>query len=440
MSEKRHLSFLDRAYSLWLRGNSEQALKIACSILVANNEDLGAAYLIARILAEANRDKTIAEVAKSLVEMNIRRGNLPGACLAAQVGIGVGLSASLLFRNIAEAFGKGSTRIGDVAPRPPALPVIDTEVAPYFGKLTEEALLSAAEKALKHFSEKKDSLPADTTLPKLPLYGALEPRTLEKLLALHRVRDLDAEAVAIKQGDEGKEAFTLARGVLKARRNDANGETTLAVLGPGAIFGEMALVSRAPRAASVLAEEPCEILAISREDLEKLAQEEPIIASELVSFCQSRMVSNLIRHSAFLSAVKADKRRELIEKFEMRSFECEEMIVEQGQNRADLFLIASGEVEVSSSDSDGDRVVLAQLGPGEVVGEISLVLRRPATANVIALVPTVAMVLTQERFQEVIREHPSVLSELYELAIKREEETRSVVAQKALDVDDVVLI
>ena len=77
---------------------------------------------------------------------------------------------------------------------------------------------------------------------------------------------------------------------------------------------------------------------------------------------------------------------------------------------------------------------------GDVVGEIGLVLRRPATATVTASHPTLALHLSREQFHEAIREHPTLLSELYELATKREEETRSVVAQQALDVEDIVLV
>jgi cAMP-dependent protein kinase regulator len=317
---------------------------------------------------------------------------------------------------------------------------VEGEVAPFFAQLSGSALIDAAEKALEHFSEQKDSIPDDSTLPKLPLYGALEPNKLAKLLEIQQIREIEAGKLAITQGEEGREAFTVARGFLKVVRKDGHGETELAALGPGAIFGEMALVSQAPRAASVYADEPCELLVVSREHLEELAREAPVVGQELVAFCKDRMVSNLIRHSAFLSAVKADQRRELINRFQMRAFDGGEVMVRQGQNRAGLFLLASGGVQVSSNDSDGDRVVLAELGPGEVVGEISLVLRRPATADVIAVVPTVAMELTQEKFQEVIREHPTVLSELYELATKREEETRNVIGQKAVDVEDVVLL
>jgi CRP-like cAMP-binding protein len=439
MPEDSSLSFLDKAYSLWLKGEFEQALANACSILSASIEDPGAAYLVARILAEKNRGKKVAEVIPGLVDRNVRRGNLPGACLAARLGVDIGLDGKEFFGAIADAFGKGSPRVGDVAQRPPALPS-SMRVNRVFSKLTGTALLDAAEKTLTRLLDAEDPLPVDTAVPMLPLYGELEPKTLKKLLALQEVRVLDEGETAIEQGDEGIEAFTVARGILRAIRINKNGETILAALGPGAIFGEMALVSRAPRAASIRAAEPCLLLVMGKQHLEILAAEEPMISRELVSFCRGRMVSNLIRHSEILSAIKPEKRRELIDKFEIRGFESGELLVRQGQNRAGLFLIASGSVEVTSNDSEGDKVIIAQLGPGEVVGEISLVLRRPATADVVAIVPTIAMELTQERFHEVIREHPSMLGELYELATKREEETRSVVAQKAVDVDDIVLV
>ncbi len=58
----------------------------------------------------------------------------------------------------------------------------------------------------------------------------------------------------------------------------------------------------------------------------------------------------------------------------------------------------------------------------------------------IAGCPTVTLHLPRERFLELIKEHPAILGELYELAIKRDEETSSIVAQEAADADDFVLL
>ena len=434
----RGVSPLDRAHALRLLGQPEPALQLACSIVAAAPDDVGAAYLVARLLLDAQRPEPVAQTAALLLARFIRRGDLGGACLCAQL-VALGGERDALLMTIAQAFGKGSARVGDASPRPPPLPA-ETDVAPALAKLSGAALLRAAETALARFTQNKDSLSDSTTLPRLPLFGELPPPVLAKLLAALQVREFSAGKSVVKQGDPGREAFLLARGVLNVVRQDEDQMVVLAALGPGALFGEMALVSNAPRAASVVAVEPTQVLAAQRSDLEALAQKEPSVSRELGQFCHQRMVSNLMRHSRILSAVEPTKRHELVARFSTQTFQPGAVLVRQGEEAGCLFLIASGGVEVRSTDGDGDRVILAQPGPGDVVGEISLVLRRPATADVVAVHTTVALQLTREQFHAAIREHPGLLQELYELATQREEETRSVVAREALDVSDNVLL
>lgn len=436
MSEQQGVSSLDRAHAQRLTGDKEGALRLTASILTANQEDMGAAVLAMTLLDELGAGAETAKSAQKVVEALIRRGELAHAVVAAQVGAKAGADGNTLIALIARAFGKGSARVGDVSSKPPPLPA-NVQVAPFFAKLSGAELTEKAAKALERLT---DPLKADTTLPRLPLFAALEPTALVKLLGALELREVAPGQPVVTQGEEGHEAFVVARGLLNVVRTNDGKTTVLAALGPGAIFGEMALVSEAPRAGSVVSVEATQLLVASRQQLEKVASKEPSIGKELGAFCHTRMVSNLIRHSVFLAAVDASKREDLMGRFETRTLAPGAVLVKEGQEVAGLFLIASGGVQVTSKDSDGDTVVLAQLGPGDVVGEISLLLRRPATASVRAVHPTVALELTRERFQEAIRQHPTLLSELYELATKRDEETRSVVAQEALDVEDVVLL
>jgi CRP-like cAMP-binding protein len=436
---QRGLSSLDQAHALRLQGQGEDALRLAASILTAVPDHLGAAALVARLLLDADRATVAGDVAARLVDANLRRGDLPGALVAGQLALEAGGVAPDALRRIADAFGKGSARVSHGAQKPPAMPA-DVEVAPHFAKLADAALLDAAEKAASRFLKSNDAVPADAALPELPLFGALEPARLLKLLGRMELRELDAGQYALREGEEGREAFVLVRGVLNVVREESVGASLLASLGPGAIFGEMALVSNAPRAASAVAVEPVQLLCVARAALEELAREDPAIGRELGKFCYGRMISNLVRHSRILGSVEPGKRAELIGRFMSQRFEPGEVLVRRGEEPSCLFLIASGGVRVRSIDADGDQVVLAELGPGDVVGEISLVLRRPANADVVAVHSTVALALSRDQFQEAIREHPGLLRELYETAVHREEETRSVVAQKALDVSDVVLM
>jgi CRP-like cAMP-binding protein len=93
-----------------------------------------------------------------------------------------------------------------------------------------------------------------------------------------------------------------------------------------------------------------------------------------------------------------------------------------------LHLIASGEVAVIGHEDNGESFVLATLGVGETVGEVALVLRRKANADVVAVHPTVTLHLPREEFLGLIRDQPAILAGLYMCAVDRDEETTSVLA------------
>jgi CRP-like cAMP-binding protein len=435
------VSPLDRAHALRLAGDTDAAVRLCCAILDATPSEVGAGQLVARVLIDAGRGRALASPLAELLQRSIRRGDMAGACMCAQLrGRASGETAAAeALTTIAEAFGTGSSRLGVSPTRPPPLPV-DIEPSEALRALTGAKLLDVASAALMRLVAQRDPV-RDAPLPTLPLFGALAPPALAKLLAAFELRECPAGETVVRQGELGLEAFWVARGMLNVVREETGGIVALlAVLGPGAFFGEMALVSSAPRAASVVAVEPTQMLVAQRGQLELLAQREPAIGRELAQFCQQRMLANLLRHSYVLSAVAPAKRAELIGGFATRTFKPGQLLVKQGDESGSLFVIASGGVEVRSTDPDGDRVILAQPGPGDVVGEISLVLRRPAVADVIAIYATVALELTRDAFHATIREYPGLLQQLYEVAAQREEETRSVVGRAALDVTDNVLL
>lgn len=432
-------SLLDDAYAARHAGNLDEALRMGIALLEADTGQLNAAMLVTKCLVDRDRGFLAGEIALKLVDAFIRRGDLPMAVVAASVAETAGEEGKAQLNTIAAAFGKGSKRLGDGSPTPPPLPT-DTTIEADLKSAKGDALLDRGERALQSFLEWEDPIDAGSPTPKLPLFSRLDPNALERLLAAFEIRSIAADETVVQQGEEGSEAFVLARGMLKVVRGEGEQQKALAGLGPGALFGEMALVSDAPRAASVVSVEPATLLVIERDALEKAAKQNKIIGEQLSAFCRSRMLANLMRHSPILGAVAPAERQALLGRFTAQHYDEDEILVAEGDETQGLFLIASGAVEVLGVDSDGDQIRIAQLGPGDVVGEISLVLRRPANATVRVVHPTVAMQLTHDEFQAAIREHPTILSELYEMATKREEETRSVVAQEALDVEDIVLL
>ena len=314
--------------------------------------------------------------------------------------------------------------------------------------LVGKALLSKAQETLHEAHQLlDDDLAARKEPPKVvpePLFSALNRDALRAMIGIFDTISVSNGTVLIEEGTSGAEAYIVARGELEVRRKATDddmesGDILLAHLGAGALFGEMALLSRSARAASVVACRSSIILVARKEALDEVAARQPRVGTEFADHCRRRMVENLVRTSTILSAVKAKERPALVERFVTRTFEESERLIEQGQESDGLHLVASGEVAVVVRDGD-ESTVIAKLGVGEVVGEVALVLRRPSNADVIATNPTVTLHLPRDRFLDLIKQHPAILGQLYELAVKRDEETSSIVAQEATDANDYVLI
>jgi cAMP-dependent protein kinase regulator len=272
-----------------------------------------------------------------------------------------------------------------------------------------------------------------------PLFSSLEVPALRAMLEAFEPVLAPGGQVVVREGDEGTQAFVVVRGELVVSRVVDGEEQQLARLTSGALFGEMALMSRAPRAATVTARRPTVLLAASNAALDAVAASHPEVGLVLASHCRKRMVDNLVRTSPILRALEPAERRDVVSSFRPNTYEPGDYLIRQGEEGSGIHLVASGEVEVVHQEADGP-LVLARLGVGQVAGEVSLVLRRPANADVIAKVPTISLHLSRQRFLDAIKEHPALLSELYELAVRRDEETSSIVAQEAASVDDVILL
>lgn len=91
-----------------------------------------------------------------------------------------------------------------------------------------------------------------------------------------------------------------------------------------------------------------------------------------------------------------------------------ETLVAQGQRFRKLYFILSGNVDVSVTAQNGERVRLRNMGAGACVGEISMYLGMDATADVIAHTETVTIAMTQDDLDNLRREAPETYARLHE--------------------------
>ena len=439
---------LDRALSLMLAEEREAALRWSAAVVEQEEAVPSALILTCRLLADFNRTEAATEGFRLGLERAIDSGNLPLAVAAIADLRKLGVKVDEELDAVAAAFCSSSPRLTEQVAPPPPLPTF-TKFQPLSSFLTGPALLSKAtqivHQAKNKYEGNRDGA-AEAVIAPLPLFSALEKDGLRALITAFEMITVPAGKHVIEQGEEGAEAYIVARGELEVRRESEESEDgpastmTLARLTNGALFGEMALLSRAPRAASVVACRPSILLVARRDALEAVAEQRPDVGIELAAHCRRRMVANLVRTSPVLIAVDPTERPALVERFETKVYEKGEKVITEGRQTDGLHLIASGEVAIVGHEG-GEPFVISTLGVGDVVGEVALVLRRKANADVVAVHPTVTLFLPRDEFVSLIREHPAILQSLYLLAVMRDEETTSVMSVSSVNVaEDYVLV
>jgi len=248
------------------------------------------------------------------------------------------------------------------------------------------------------------------------------------------------DEVIIKQGVTGDAMYIVAEGsVVVSHVSDAGERRDLAKLGPGAFFGEMALVSSTLRTAEVRAINNTVLLKANKADLEQLVQRAPGIGDVLIAFCHARMLENLIRVSPVLAPVPPAKRAELIARFGTDYRKTGDVIIKQGTEGPGLFLVVSGGVSVTR-EVDAENIHVASLKSGDLFGEISLLMRKPSTATVTASQNTALLVLSRDEFTKVTSEFPEILKGAYDIAVEREVKNNSILGQIYQDASDLILI
>ena len=129
-------------------------------------------------------------------------------------------------------------------------------------------------------------------LRRMSLFSELSDPEIARIRALGRVRRYPARSVVVGQGDETHDLFQVLYGRLSVLGADPSGdEVVLSIMGPGEVFGELALLDGEPRSASVATLELCELFVLEGSAFQQLLREMPALALGLM-----KVMARRIRH------------------------------------------------------------------------------------------------------------------------------------------------
>jgi CRP-like cAMP-binding protein len=102
-------------------------------------------------------------------------------------------------------------------------------------------------------------------------------------------------------------------------------------------------------------------------------------------------------------------RRELTSRGRRRLYEKEETGFAEGDPGGSLFVIETGRVQDFTTSEGGRQVLLGQLGPGDIVGEMAMLDGSPRSASVVAAGPTTGSLVAFADFEAFLTSHPRLL-------------------------------
>jgi len=134
-------------------------------------------------------------------------------------------------------------------------------------------------------------------LSKTELFKSLSPEELQKLESRLKERVYPPNTAIVREGAPGDAMFIIKDGKVdvKKREQSTGIDMTIASLGGGACFGEMALLTGNPRSATVMATMATSVFVLEKKDFEALLRENPTISMSLNKIVAERVEAQNIQ-------------------------------------------------------------------------------------------------------------------------------------------------
>lgn len=101
------------------------------------------------------------------------------------------------------------------------------------------------------------------------------------------------------------------------------------------------------------------------------------------------------------------------------SYKRNTIVIAQGDNTRNLYIIKKGRLKVLASDEDGNQTIFSFLGAGDFFGELSLLDDAPRSASVVTVDDTDVLQLSHLHFGEFMKSHPEICPLIFKSLTKR---------------------
>jgi putative peptide zinc metalloprotease protein len=242
-------------------------------------------------------------------------------------------------------------------------------------------------------------------LKEVPAFACLPTPALEELAELLKEDRYPSGATMVTEGEAGDRLYLIAEGRAEISTAGQSGPVPLAALGPGELFGEIALLEPGcRRQATVTATTPLLTLSLAAPYFRRVLDTYPEARTAFSEAAQALLTANFLKQANPFSTLDGVLLRKLAARLEPKTVPAGATIVRQGEYGEECYLLRSGQVEVVVEEEGGEGRSLATLGPESLFGEAALLTDAPRNATVRALEPCELLALRRTDLLEAIGE------------------------------------
>jgi CRP-like cAMP-binding protein/Zn-dependent protease len=236
---------------------------------------------------------------------------------------------------------------------------------------------------------------ASELIDALPMFEDIPVEALNEIAGRVRLRGLGDGQPAFRQGDQPDAFYVVRKGVLEVVEEDAEhgGERRIRDLGRGESFGELGLVTAAPRAATIRAVGAAEVFEVDKGVFDHLLADK----LHLPDFEPTLQQVAELRGLNCFSGLSTAQLWELLDGGAWVSFAPGEQVMREGDVGDSFYAISSGQVDIVK-----DERLVNTIGRGSYFGEVALLMEVPRTATVTARTPVRAFRLDREGFDRLV--------------------------------------
>jgi CRP-like cAMP-binding protein/cytochrome P450 len=232
----------------------------------------------------------------------------------------------------------------------------------------------------------------------------------------------------IREGDVADEFFVILDGRVEVVKNvplPQEHQVSLAKLGPGEYFGEIGLLQKVPRTATVRAITPVKLLVFDRDTFVAVVSECDLVSDQIADLARRRLMSTRLAEA--LPHLTPEQLASFLPNFKLSRFRPGEEIVRQGDPADMFYVMVSGRVEVVNHRPGGEDLIVGELEAGEWFGEMALLLDRTRTATVQAtgVNDVEVMALDRESFQRLMAESDATKVDVARVMFQRLESSQA---------------